>query len=625
MEQRTQFKQLRNYIYDEHPLFVIPNYQRGFKWSIKKVNKKGEIEDSSLEHLLRNLVDEFRVNSDNDFFLQGVTVTEKMVNGRKNVVLIDGQQRTTSIYLILWYLSNFNLQNTVEHNSFDLSYDVRECSQLLLSELKEIPSENVDNLKEGLCSAPSLSSFSEKIVKDMNQDAYYFIEATRQIHNILKDIDKDNFQKFLLDKVSLLYIVVSEDKAVKTFTMMNSNKATMYQEELIKAEMLHAVSSKQTTLTQYMSPEKQLMQIWAHSGEGNSLRSKYAREWDKWLYWWNRKDVRDYFNTSKPMGLLLEFYALRRKSVKTLDYKVFKQLLSNGSSEYQAKQIFKDLRDLQKSFEDLFSTPKIYNYLKMSLLCNTGREDMMDILLFFISNKHNISILKDYATWRLVGATHREYCHPESLKEEEKTKEAKAENVLDSLSKNRVYGESDDLAFKQLLRLNVEEYNRLQGGKGQIFDFSIWKNKSLEHIYPKSRVYHVALDKDKNPIYADDQLLYKKGDGSVITESDLDILKKDNPNTMLDRQLFNGNGSEHCIGNLVLLYGRDNSKFGAKSFEAKKALYFNPDAESEGLNFKSRSLLHSMYAFAKSTWGVSEIQQQKEAFIEDFKKTYNIN
>jgi hypothetical protein len=32
-----------------------------------------------------------------------------------------------------------------------------------------------------------------------------------------------------------------------------------------------------------------------------------------------------------------------------------------------------------------------------------------------------------------------------------------------------------------------------------------------------------------------------------------------------------------------------------------------------------------MYAFAKSTWGVSEIQQQKEAFIEDFKKTYNIN
>ena len=620
MEQRTQFKRLSSYIYDEHPLFVIPNYQRGFKWSVKPKDK-----DSSLEHLLHNLVDEFRVNPNNDYFLQGVTVTEKMVNGRKNVILIDGQQRTTTIYLILWYLSNSNLQDTVEHNSFDLSYEVRECSQLILSELKRIPSDNVETLKEDLCSAQSLESYSDTINKENNQDAYYFIQAAHQIHSILKDVEKTDFLKFLLNKVSLLYIVVSEDKAVKTFTMMNGNKATMYQEELIKAEMLHAVSSKKTTLTQYMSPEKQLMQIWAQSWEGNSLRSKYAREWDKWLYWWNRKDVRDYFNTSKPMGLLLEFYALRKKSLKTLDYKEFKQLLSNGSSEYQAKQIFKDLRDLQKSFEDLFSTPQIYNYLKMSLLCNTGREDMMDILLFFISNKHNLSILKDYANWRLVGATHREYCHPESLKEEEKTKEAKAENVLDSLSKNRVYGKSDDLAFKQLLRLNVEEYNRLQGGKGQIFDFSIWKNKSLEHIYPKSRVYHIALDKDKSPIYVDNQLLYKKGDGTIITESDLNLLKKENPKTMLDRQLFNGNGSEHCIGNLVLLYGRDNSKFGAKSFEAKKALYFNPDAESEGLNFKSRSLLHSMYAFAKSTWGVSEIQQQKEAFIEDFKKTYNIN
>ena len=620
MEQRTQFKRLSSYIYDEHPLFVIPNYQRGFKWSVKPKDK-----DSSLEHLLHNLVDEFQVNPNNDYFLQGVTVTEKMVNGRKNVILIDGQQRTTTIYLILWYLSNSNLQDTVEHNSFDLSYEVRECSQLILSELKRIPSDNVETLKEDLCSAQSLESYSDTINKENNQDAYYIIQAAHQIHSILKDVEKTDFLKFLLNKVSLLYIVVSEDKAVKTFTMMNGNKATMYQEELIKAEMLHAVSSKQTTLTQYMAPEKQLMQIWAQSWEGNSLRSKYAREWDKWLYWWNRKDVKDYFNTSKPMGLLLEFYALRKKSLKTLDYKEFKQLLGSSTAEYQAKQIFKDLRDLQKSFEDLFSTPQIYNYLKMSLLCNTGREDMMDILLFFISNKHNIIILKDYANWRLVGATHREFCHPETLKEEEKTKETKAENVLESLSKNRVYGESDDLAFKQLLRLNVEEYNKLQNGRGQIFDFSIWRNKSLEHIYPKSKVYHIALDKDKNPLFEDGQQLYRRGDGSTISKRELKRLIDEKPGTMLDRQSFNGDGSEHCIGNLVLLYGRDNSKFGAKSFEEKKELYFKPDAEKEGLSFKSRSLLQSMYAFAKSTWGVDEIRKQKKNFIEDFKKTYKIS
>ena len=55
-------------------------------------------------------------------------------------------------------------------------------------------------------------------------------------------------------------------------------------------------------------------------------------------------------------------------------------------------------------------------------------------------------------------------------------------------------------------------------------------------------------------------------------------------------------------------------------FEEKKELYFNPDAEKEGLSFKSRSLLHSMYAFAKSKWGVDEIQKQKKNLFKDMLK-----
>lgn len=40
----------------------------------------------------------------------------------------------------------------------------------------------------------------------------------------------------------MLYIVVDQDKAVRTFTMMNGQKAKMHDEELVKAEMLHIVS-----------------------------------------------------------------------------------------------------------------------------------------------------------------------------------------------------------------------------------------------------------------------------------------------------------------------------------------------------------------------------------------------
>ena len=100
------------------------------------------------------------------------------------------------------------------------------------------------------------------------------------------------------------------------------------------------------------------------------------------------------------MRLLLEFYALRRKSLKALDYKEFKQLLSSSKNDYQAKQIFKDLRDLQKSFEDLFPTPQIYNYLKMSLLCNTGREDIDGHSTLFISRYKKITFPHKKITFR---------------------------------------------------------------------------------------------------------------------------------------------------------------------------------------------------------------------------------
>lgn len=94
----------------------------------------------------------------------------------------------------------------------------------------------------------------------------------------------------------------------------------------------------------------------------NALRSKYAREWDKWLYWWNRKDVKDFFNVNKPMGLLLEYYFKKESGSKNeFSYKSFNQLISDGNKT-SAKEVFKGLRDLQKEFEDVFNAPTSYNY-----------------------------------------------------------------------------------------------------------------------------------------------------------------------------------------------------------------------------------------------------------------------
>ena len=171
------------------------------------------------------------------------------------------------------------------------------------------------------------------------------------------------------------------------------------------------------------------------------------------------------------------------------------------------------------------------------------------------------------------------------------------------LFRSKVSNEYNDNAFnayKQLLRFNMEEDDKLN----RMFDFSIWDHKTLEHIHPKSKVYYIGEDKS----------IYRSLDDESLTKNDID-------NTWINRDDFEGDYSEHCIGNLVLLYGRNNSTFGAKSFKEKKNIYFNL---SQSEKFESRNLLHTISVFAEDNWGIEEIKKNRDNLIEKFKKDYGI-
>jgi hypothetical protein len=205
--------------------------------------------------------------------------------------------------------------------------------------------------------------------------------------------------------VTILYIVIAPDKATKTFTMMNGSKATMLQEELVKAEMLRKVSlpeeiEKQvsTSVEENLSELKEIISI---DWETNALRSRYAREWDKWLYWWNSKEVQNFFGCENPLGYLLKFYLKQKEGDKKKieGKKLFdtfsESLNENGKTEKQkTKLVFKELRDLQKSFEDIFRIPKVHNYLKLALICSNSEDDKFDIIEYFIKTKSKIEKLK---------------------------------------------------------------------------------------------------------------------------------------------------------------------------------------------------------------------------------------
>ena len=89
---------------------VIPNYQRGYKWAVKDINNTET--ESSVEYLIRTILDSFQTNS--EIFLQGITVSdsEKDENGKKNIVIIDGQQRLTTLYLLPVSYTHLTLPTT---------------------------------------------------------------------------------------------------------------------------------------------------------------------------------------------------------------------------------------------------------------------------------------------------------------------------------------------------------------------------------------------------------------------------------------------------------------------------------------------------------------------------------
>lgn len=545
--------------------FVIPNYQRGYVWGKSRGSEK-----DSVEYLLESI--ENSLTNNTELFLQGVTVTET----DNEIKLIDGQQRTTFFYLLLTCL---NYQKP-----FNLNYPIRTESDTFLKSLKGK-------------SRMDLLELSKDNSDEEYQDIYYFKKTIWKIlHDEEKRHNASNWDiEKILDQVKFLYIDIADDeKATLVFSMMNGSKADMKTEEIIKAEMLRLVSSDKETAN---NPQESEAIHW----EQNLLRSKYAREWDKWLYWWNREVVAEFYHTGKSiMGLLVKAYLKSKGGSIPKEGRYFEQfrdkLLRGVNNEILSKNVFYDLRHLQKKFEDVFNDSRLYNTIGAILTLHNSEDRERFVQWYFTTD--DPKDLDRYYKLIFLGLTHTVIL----AKDNEEQVETAQEQMLQAISSDNLYNENSIYAFMQLLRRNIEEDTKLH----RKFIFNIWQEKSLEHIYPKSKFYKVIKGSGETPRYI-------RGDGNEISENEISDL--------INESAFQGQGNEHCIGNLVLLYKNENSGFGAKSFDDKKSIYFNVDVEKP---FKSRHLLHTISVFANKEWGVKQIVENKKQFITEIKNYYGI-
>lgn len=180
--------------------FFIPAYQRGYRW-----------EKEHVQMLLKDIWE----NKDQNYSLQPVVV-KKLEDDTYE--LIDGQQRTTTLYLILKYMKQ--ALPLLEIN-FSLTYQTREKSATFL-----------DSLDENL--------------KNDNIDFYHIYNAYKAIEEWFKD-EKSGSLTAKASKLSILfeenvkviwYEVDGKVNATDLFTRLNIGKIPLTNAELVKALFL---------------------------------------------------------------------------------------------------------------------------------------------------------------------------------------------------------------------------------------------------------------------------------------------------------------------------------------------------------------------------------------------------
>lgn len=535
---------IKNYF--EKRIFIVPEYQRGYKWSVK--DKKN---DSSLIHFIKSLKQAFENNVDK-YFIEAVTIVEE----EGKFILVDGQQRTTSLFLLFAFLDDKDFIKD------KLIYDVRIDSH--------------EWLKNNLTDCGNSSGADE------SQDIFYFKEAIVQINNILNDISsKSSFLTYIKEKVFLLYNVIPKEKAVNTFIALNGLKAVMKDEELIKSDLLIKSSRIQIDISH--NEEQQFGIEW----KINEDRGRLARNWDKWLYWWNQDEVKEYFgigNHHPLYYLLITYWNINDESKKSKDFSFdnFKsQFICTG---IDAKKHFEGLRKLQKTFEDLYNDWETYNFLGLALSFN-DKINRENTLLFFIKNLKSINIISDFVKRKLVGSTLSDIENKENINSYKNYVEQLKSDLLNPM----LYSEEGKTqAYVQLLRMNVLQMNSRK------FDFEIFKTKSLEHICPQ------------NP-------------------------NEDNKEFILSKNEINENSDGiNSIGNLVLLNGSSNSSLSNHPLDIKKQKLF--DKIKEGF-----LLPHTLKVFSKSFivnkddenlfdthkyWTSEDVNNNKDHFFKNFDLYY---
>ena len=482
--------------------FFIPSYQRGYKWDSQQIIE------------LLNDISEFaqkksrqEIKKEEFYCLQPIVVLKD--NNKYRV--IDGQQRLTTIYIILKYLEDLLNEEYDINNYYSIEYETRKNSKEFLEK-----------------------DLSENLNKE-NPDFYYMSNAYKTIKEWFKEktkqreISKRKFLEVLLglDEKDVKFIWYELDKSedeIKVFTRLNIGKIPLSNSELIKALLLYERENNE---------KREIISFWDNI-EKTLQNDRFFNFITKEKYKNTRIDF--IFNLIAKKEDINNF----NQNDKRYSFYVFDYLIKTGKKSQ--KDLWNEVKDYFRIFEELYNNNTYYHYV--GFLINSEKIKIDEIIKLFKENN------KDEFKIKLI----------EKMKIE-----------IQKDFKELSYDEDNEEIYKLLFLFNVI-ITENSGYSRYPFDIHNKENWSLEHIHAQNSE-NITKTKDMKIIleaqldYVNDEV--KKQINELLELKKIEKSEFDNLQNKIFKQ-FSDEIDIHTIDNLALLSKSDNSSLSNSIFPAKR-------------------------------------------------------
>ena len=531
--------------------FVIPSYQRGYRW------EKREVED-----LLNDIYDFSQNNNEGFYCLQPLVLKEISDNEYE---VIDGQQRLTTIYLILKYLKSI-FDNNI--NMYSITYSTRTDSKKFLEEKltdKELSKE-------------------EKQQCITHIDFEYIYNAYHTIKNWFNSDEKKKTIKNILlpdetDKKSVQFIWYKPEpnhnaNAIEIFTRINIGKIPLTNSELIKALFLQKANFKHSENFDealYEHTQIEIASEWDYIE--NTLQD------DRFWGFINNDMNKKYNRIDYIFEIVSDKLLEKDKQDKKISEENLKEIGEDG---------YKTFRYFYKKWKD--------NEKKMSFMQDTWKEIRY---CFYAMNKwYNDLTLYHYIGYiiyfsnRKVERFYNIYnLYTDNMRDQfiEKLEEIIKNEIINDIDISEINYEDKVKIRKILLLYNIKYMLKNQSSNAK-FPFDLFKEKSwdIEHIDPRTTNNLIKKEdkKDWLNIVMED---YEENIDNNIKSDIKKYLDDDNKNfeelyTMIVKHLFNNEDykddekiNRDNLYNLTLLDSHTNRSYGNAFFKSKRKKIIEED------------------------------------------------